>query len=710
MADKFRLEPDLVGDQQKVIVTGEIDMEDEALQTSPIINIYIQAEEEKGGAKSLTNCMLQIQDINDNKPTFNSQIYSAEVKENVNIGQILPFTSEGGLSPRVEDVDLTFNKMTISFQNETMSDYFLVNPSSVVSSGEVTLSSKVPNNPLLDADTGTSTVDIVVVARDSDKPDEYFDMATFTIIIKDVNDMVPYFTQSNYNVSVKEDLSDLDESKVLIQVSALDKDYSADYGTPSLRYTFVPGSELQGLSLNVITGVITVDQPDTFNYEVQTVHSLEIEARDCGGADVCDPQARYTRTTLTIQVENVNDNPPELESPDTCRVEFYNNRRENKILDLEASDGDLMDTVLFSMESENSPFSVNNTGKSKAAILVNISGIVEVEDTFDITILLRDNGTPPLSTNVSCSLVIKDVNDKNPVFLLPEPDRKYWIKDDLLPEQAMTFYNGDPLRLEAKDDDANTCYNTVNYFFRSNIEPTYREFFSLDPNTGVVTLLKNITGKLWETDNGIPNLITLPLEAKDDSGPGCQGIPNEVVGELSLKVFTDYEPRFEQEVQNVEFNETVTEDTLITLLPSQDLQSARDDNNESPPPDPAWVNQTVCYYILQPPQSPFDLDKETNTLRVVQPLDVDNCAECKQYDLTIGASNNCNQKPNEDQFLASSKMRAIVDVRDLNDNYPVFKDIRSYYVYSTVEGECKDCDISADDDDICKDLLQCLNT
>ena len=98
MADKFRLEPDLVGDQQKVIVTGEIDMEDEALQTSPIINIYIQAEEEKGGAKSLTNCMLQIQDINDNKPTFNSQIYSAEVKENVNIGQILPFTSEGGLS------------------------------------------------------------------------------------------------------------------------------------------------------------------------------------------------------------------------------------------------------------------------------------------------------------------------------------------------------------------------------------------------------------------------------------------------------------------------------------------------------------------------------------------------------------------------------------------------------------------------------------
>ena len=50
-------------------------------------------------------------------------------------------------------------------------------------------------------------------------------------------------------------------------------------------------------------------------------------------------------------------------------------------------------------------------------------------------------------------------------------------------------------------------------------------------------------------------------------------------------------------------------------------------------------------------------------------------------------------------FEDSSKLKAIISVRDLNDNYPEFTGIRSYYVYSTIEGECKDCDISADDDD-----------
>ena len=708
MASKFRLEQDETDwKRQKVILNEEINIEDEVLQNSPIINIYIEAEEEIACSdvvcyRSITSCMLLLQDNNDNSPAFNSKTFSADVKENVKIGEILPFMS-GDQRPRVQDDDLTFNKISIAFQNETMADFFNVNPSSVVVSADITISSSVQEISLLDADTGRTTLDLVVVARDEDKPEEFVDTAIFTINIIDVNDMVPYFSQDQYNVSVKEDLSNLDESKVLVTVSAKDDDISPEYGTPSLRYKFVPGSELKGLVLDPLSGVITVEDPDTFDYEQEVEHSLQIEARDCGDAEVCDPQSRYTRATLLVKVENVNDNPPELSSPEQCQAEIFNTIMSNPVLNLRASDGDVSDSVIFSiLDDQDSPFSVENLSKSEAAINVDRSRLVEVEETHEMVLQLTDTGSPPLITNVSCRMIIKDVNDKDPEFVLPEPEKKYWIRDDLLPLQPMTLYDGSSLRLEATDEDANSCYNTVKYSFRNNLQTTYREFFSVNQDSGVLTLLKDINGSRWEEDDGIPNLITLPVEAEDNSGPDCQGDINNVPAVLYLKVFTNFEPEFEQTVQNWNVNETVMEDDLIALLPSNTFQSAVDGNNESPPPDPAWVNQTICYYILQPRESPFELDKETNTVRVVEPLDVDNCVDCNQYQLTIGASNNCNEKPPEEMFADSSKMTANILVDDINDNSPFFSNIRSYYVYSTVEAECKDCDISAQDDDIGK--------
>ena len=171
-----------------------------------------------------------------------------------------------------------------------------------------------------------------------------------------------------------------------------------------------------------------------------------------------------------------------------------------------------------------------------------------------------------------------------------------------------------------------------------------------------------------------------------------------------LKVFTNFEPHFSKdgnmEQESHDFNETVVEpeETVTELLPSHSFQAAVDDNNVDPPP--GWENQPICYYILSPLESPFRLDKQSNTLIVTEPLDVDHCEDCSTYDIIIGATNNCQEKPPESEFDISSKLLAKITVRDLNDNAPVFTDIRSYYVYSTIEGECKDCDISAVDDDI----------
>ena len=713
MPDKFRLENVTEAEgglrgERRLVVAGEIDRE----HTDPVVNIFIEATElyncnEEHCYKSITNCMLLVQDINDNKPTFNFDEYFANVNENVYIGEPMIFVAADGVTfPRVEDLDVVYNSFNISFQDESMKDYFSINPDSMIKAGQVRISSSVSNNTLLDADSQPSTLELVLVATDNDPNNpEFYNTATFTINIIDVNDIAPKFEKAEYTVTVKEDLSNLSGSKELVQVTAEDGDKSPDFGNASLRYDFVTG--LPGLRVDSISGVITVEN-NPFDFELQPEHLLEVRVRDCGEGGDC--VALYDTATIKITVENVNDNPPKL-NPEVCERTFDNTVSQDKILDISATDGD-NDTVTFSMDdSLDIPFSIDNLGNSKGVILVDTKALVELEKIFTFNVTLTDNGNPPQSVNVPCTMNIRDVNDKDPVFTMPESSKKkYWIRDDLQPNQAMTLYNGANLVLKSVDNDTNPCYNTANYFFHNLVNPDYEEVFSLEATTGILSLKNyNLSHTEWETDEGIKNLITLSVEARDGYGASCNAddqTHRRAQADLLLKVFTNFEPYFSKdgsmEQESHDFNETVMDpdQNAKPLWPRHTFQAAVDDNNVDPPDSQDWEDQAICYYILDPPESPFQLDKLTNTLRVTETLDVDHCVDCNTYYITIGATNDCQNQPDNSTFEISSRLLATINVRDLNDNAPEFTNLRSYYVYSTIEGECKDCDISAQDDDI----------
>ena len=69
----------------------------------------------------------------------------------------------------------------------------------------------------------------------------------------------------------------------------------------------------------------------------------------------------------------------------------------------------------------------------------------------------------------------------------------------------------------------------------------------------------------------------------------------------------------------------------------------------------------------------------------------------RSYIVRIVATNNQYQAPAVPR--PESMLNVSVTVKDLNDNVPEFINIRSYYVYSTQEDECKDCNIEARDAD-----------
>merc|ERR1711892_332519 len=87
---------------------------------------------------------------------------------------------------------------------------------------------------------------------------------------------------------------------------------------------------------------------------------------------------------------------------------------------------------------------------------------------------------------------------------------------------------------------------------------------------------------------------------------------------------------------------------------------------------------------------------------VVGDIDVD-CGGCEQlYELTIGASNDCSQPPQDfDSLEEGSVLVVTVNINPLNDNVPYLVNLPSYYVLAVIDGlsECRDCVIYAKDDD-----------
>ena len=377
-------------------------------------------------------------------------------------------------------------------------------------------------------------------------------------------------------------------------------------------------------------------------------------------------------------------------------------------------DGDAVSySILDNDDNQDFPFSIDSlTGDIK----MNPDLLNEVEKLFSFTVQLEDDGEPHKTTPVQCSFNVTDVNDKTPSFIFPVEGHKYWINVGSTVNAPLTLLDGSDLRLSAEDDDANDCFRRLSYEFDeadAEFQDTYKDYFKMNIVNGQFDLLKNLSSLSLEEDpeaDDIRNLITLPVKVTD--GFSCSEDHRVNRTKLKLKVFTDFEPKFGDNVLPsfpVDINETAT-DAVNSIIPRKQLTQAYDENNLDPPDgDESWSDQEIFYYFVNNSEAVnkhFYVDKTLNTLGVKSPLDVDNCngqeQDCKSFSINIVSTNNRNGPPAI--ILPESVLNVVVTVKDLNDNAPYFRNIRSYYVYSIIdEGGCQDCVIQAFDDDVAID-------
>lgn len=137
--------------------------------------------------------------------------------------------------------------------------------------------------------------ELTVIASDFGTP-PLRTKTTFQVQIADVNDNPPVFEQNTYEKSTAEDVH---EGAALLQVRATDRDQG---GNSEIIYSIVQSENEHLFNIDPTTGVITVAA--SLDYEKRTELKFLVAASDCGSPSL------FATATVTIHVEDVNDNKP----------------------------------------------------------------------------------------------------------------------------------------------------------------------------------------------------------------------------------------------------------------------------------------------------------------------------------------------------------------------------------------------------------------
>uniref|UniRef100_A0A803V9Y2 Cadherin domain-containing protein n=1 Tax=Ficedula albicollis TaxID=59894 RepID=A0A803V9Y2_FICAL len=227
--------------------------------------------------------------------------------------------------------------------------------------------------------------------------------ALIRIVVLDINDNMPVFTQTLYKVSVKENSS---QDTIVVVVSASDLDAGTN---GEIVYSIAQNSEenLQTFKINPETGQIRLKKP--LDYEEKKTYEIDVQATDGGGLS--------THCKVEVQVKDVNDNAPEViitsltstlseAAPPNTVVALFNVR------DRDSGDNGRTTCELTGEQ----PFRITLLAADAYALVTSESLDREQVEEYNVTVRARDEGSPTLSTSKTLLVRLSDVNDNAPTF------------------------------------------------------------------------------------------------------------------------------------------------------------------------------------------------------------------------------------------------------------------------------------------------------
>ncbi len=324
--------------------------------------------------------VMRVSDVNDEKPVFSQQSYSASIGEDAGVHAVV-------VNVTAEDLDSSTVEYLIESGN--IENKFHLEQTS----GLITVSRS------LDRERTPSYI-LTVVATDGQLE------ATVPVLITvtDVNDKRPIFTNAYVSSEVSESLPIGDK---VTQMTAVDDD---DIGMNSL-VTYFSVNLPPVFSLGSTSGIVTLASSLDYDTEYGKYYSFDVVAQDGGNP----PLSSTARVEVLVRDEN--DNPPVFLLGPTQATVKENAREHTSVLQLSATDGD---------DGSNAALSFSITGDYRATQVfgVDATGMIyttqpldrEVQEVYSVRVQVTDSGQEPLSSSITVSVIVEDEIDYPPVF------------------------------------------------------------------------------------------------------------------------------------------------------------------------------------------------------------------------------------------------------------------------------------------------------
>ncbi|XP_057205182.1 protocadherin beta-16-like isoform X17 [Triplophysa rosa] len=347
-------------------------------------------------------------DANDNAPVFSQAVYKVSLPENSPVDTVVVTVS-------ATDADEGYNgEVTYTFGHlsESHMDVFSLNPVF----GEIKLTGFIDFEE-------ENSIELPIQAKDGQGLASY---SSVFINIVDINDNAPIIIIKSLNSPVPENASPGTEVGI-INVQDRDSENNGQVRCSiqqSVPFKLVPS--IKNYYSLVTTGLL--------DRELVSDYNITITATDEGSPPLSSSK------NVHFTVADVNDNPPVFEDQNYRARVQENNKPGSSICSVSATDPDWRQngTVVYSLL----PSGVNGAMSSFLSINGD-TGVIHAVRSFDyeqlksfkVLVLARDNGSPPLSSNVTVSVLITDENDNTPQILYPSPDGNSFMTE-MVPKAA----------------------------------------------------------------------------------------------------------------------------------------------------------------------------------------------------------------------------------------------------------------------------------
>ncbi|XP_016522793.1 protocadherin alpha-8-like [Poecilia formosa] len=334
---------------------------------------------------------VEILDVNDNSPSFDTTLQNLYIAEN---------TLPGVKFALSEATDADIGKNGVNTYKLSLNGHF----SLAVHKTDDSVSAELVLQKALDREK-QAVITMTLTALDGGTPPKS-GASQIIVNVLDINDNIPVFSQALYKTNITENTQ---IETTVITVSATDAD---DNLNGEIVYSLRSKDQKHILDMFVIepqTGIIKVK--GNIDFEDRKAFEIRVEASDKGQPSMS------AHSKVLVEVLDLNDNVPEI-----TVTSLHHTVKEDaaagivvalvSVLDKDSGkNGDMR------VEIKNDvPFKLETNYKNYYSLLVDGPLDREQVSNYNITIVANDKGIPQLSSTTIVPIIVSDANDNAPLF------------------------------------------------------------------------------------------------------------------------------------------------------------------------------------------------------------------------------------------------------------------------------------------------------